>query len=53
MLAAFCIVSALAFMFICFIWSTSSLLNITIKMFFGTLVVWAIVCALIQFGFHT
>lgn len=53
MIDVFCIVSALAFMFICFIWYTETFLNILIKMFFAIMAVWAIVCALIQFGFHS
>lgn len=53
MIGAFCIMSALAFMLICFIWTKDTFLNILIKMFFGTMTVWSIVCALLYFGFHS
>ena len=51
MIAAFCIVSVLAFMFV--IWSTSTLLNLAIKMSFGIMMVWAMVFAIVQFGVHS
>ena len=53
MLTAFCIVAAVAFLFIAYIWSSKDLTNVVIKMFFTGLFVWAVVCALIRFGFHT
>jgi hypothetical protein len=53
MMTAFCIVAAVAFLFIAYIWSSKDFLNVLIKMLFTGMFVWAVVCALVRFGFHS
>lgn len=52
MFTAFAVACVVLFLFLFVIWKSSDGLNLAIRMVFGAMLIWAVVCALMQFGFH-
>src|SRR6185369_9025289 len=51
-MTAYYIISGLLFFLLFTIWNRENWLNIFIKLIFGLMMIWALACTLVRFGFH-